>query len=162
MSNDQLFDMQPMDVIRMRKAMKYLRLFTQDTPELNRLIQGYEINDDKLELAIVLTISDWNTTTPVIGKTTIGTFPSLYLLIHGATIQMLKMAGLYQSRNELTYNSGGTTIVRSNKTPYYQSWLTNLASEYEAKKLNYKIQKNIEGSYGEGFGSEYALIGYDW
>jgi hypothetical protein len=146
----------------MQKARKYLRLFTMDTPELNRLIRGYEIDEDRLELAILLTISDWNTTTPVIGKTTIGNFPSLYLLIHGAAIQCLKMAGLYQSRNELTYSSGGSSFVRSNKTPYYQSWIQNFASEYEAKKLNFKIQRNVEGGFGKGFGSEYDLIGYDW
>ena len=146
----------------MRKARKYLRLFTMDTPELNRLIRGYEIDEDRLELAIVLTISDWNTTTPVLSSTTLGNFPSLYLLLHGSAIQCLKMAGMYQSRNELTYSSGGSSFIRSNKTPYYQSWSQNFASEYEAKKLNYKIQQNIEGAYGHGFSSEYDLIGYDW
>lgn len=157
-----LFDVPPLDQERMKKARKYLRLFLMDTPELNRLIRGYETDEDRLELAIVLTISDWNTTTPVIGKVSIGTFPSLYLLLHGATIQCLKMAGLYQSRNELTYSAGGGSFVRANKTPYYQSWIQNFASEYEAKKLNFKIQKNVEGGYGRGFGSEYDLIGYDW
>jgi hypothetical protein len=157
-----LFDMSPQDRDRMNKARKYLRLFTMDTPELNRLINGYEIDEDRLELAIILTISDWNTTTPIIGKVHIGTYPSLYLLLTGAAVQCLKMAGLYQSRNELTYSSGGSSFVRSNKTPYYQSWIQNFASEYEAKKLNFKIQQNIERSYGKGFGSEYDLIGYDW
>lgn len=157
-----LFDVPAAEKERMRKARKFLRMFTQDTPELNRLIRGYEIDEDKLEFAIILTISDWNTTTPLIGRVSLGNFPSLYLLMHGAAIQCLKMAGMYQSRNELTYNSGGTTVVRSNKTPYYQSWIQNFASEYEAKKLNFKIQRNIEGAYGVGFGSEYDLIGYDW
>lgn len=157
-----LFDMDPLEQERLKKARKYLRLFTMDTPEFNRLIRGYEIDEDRLELAIILTVSDWNTTTPVIGKVTLGNFPSLYLLIHGAAIQCLKMAGLYQSRNELTYNSGGSSFVRANKTPYYQSWIQNFASEYEAKKLNYKIQANIEKAYGNGFGSEYDLIGFDW
>lgn len=150
------------EVERMKKAKKFLRLFLMDTPELNRLIGDYETNEDRLELALILTISDWNTTTPIIGKVSIGSFPSLYLLLHGATIQCLKMAGLYQSRNELTYNAGGSSFVRSNKTPYYQSWIQNLASEYEAKKLNFKIQKNVEGAYGYGFGSEYEEIGWDF
>lgn len=157
-----LFDMPALEQERLRKARKYLRLFTMDTPELNRLIRGYEIDEDRLELAIILTISDWNTTTPVLGSVSLGNFPSLYLLIHGAAIQCLKMAGLYQSRNELTYSSGGSSFVRANKTPYYQSWIQNFASEYEAKKLNYKIQQNVQGAYGKGFGSEYDLIGYDW
>jgi hypothetical protein len=147
---------------RMAKARKYLRFFLMDTEQLNRLIRGRELEDEHLEFAILMTISDWNTTTPVVGRYDIGNFPSLYLLMHGAAIQCLKMAGMYQSRNELTYNSGGSSFVRANKTPYYQSWISNFASEYEAKKLNYKIQKNVEGAYGRGFASEYDLIGYDW
>lgn len=150
------------DKERMKKAKKYLRLFTMDNEDMNRLLRKKEIDDERLELAIILTLSDWNTTTPVLGTTTIGNFPSLYLLLHGGAIQCLKMAGFYQSRNELTYSSGGSSFVRANKTAYYQSWLQNLSSDYEAKKLNYKIQKNISGAYGDGMFSEYNQIGYDW
>lgn len=150
------------EVKRKQKAMKYLRLFLMDTAELNRLLRRKEIDDERLELALMLTIDDWNTTTPLIGRVSYYNFPGIYLLLQGATVQCLKMAGLYQSRNELTYNSGGTSIVRANKTAYYQSWLQNFSSEYEAKKLNYKIQTNVERANGFGFGSEYGDIGFDW
>jgi len=157
-----LYDRSALASERMKKAKKYLRMFLMDNEEMNRLLGRKEIDDDRLEFAIMLTISDWNTTAPVIGNVDIVTFPSLYLLMHGGAIQALKMAGLYQSRNELTYNSGGTSIVRANKTPYYQSWIQNFASDYEAKKMQYKIQKNIEGAYGDGFASEYTLVGFDF
>jgi hypothetical protein len=147
---------------RLEKGREYLRLFLMDTEELNRLLRRKEIDDKRLDLAIQLVISDWNSTTPLIGRVTISNFPSLYLLIHGAAIQCLKMAGLYQSRNELTYSSGGSSFVRSNKTAYYQSWIQNFSAEYETKKLNIKIQQNVETAYGGGFHSEYFLIGYDW
>jgi len=152
----------PLEASRKEKALEYLRLFLMDNEQLNRLLRRKEIDDKRLDLALMLTISDWNTTTPLLNPVGYGTFPSLYLLIHGATVICLKMAGLYQSRNELTYNSGGTSIVRSNKTSYYQSWIQNLASDYEAKKLNFKIQQNVEGAYNGGFHSEYEAIGYDW
>ncbi len=157
-----LYDRDEISKRRWEKARKYTRMFLMDNEEMNRLLRRKEIDDDRLDMAIELTISDWNTTTPVIGKTTIANFPSLYLLIHGAAIQCLKMAGLYQSRNELTYSSGGSSFVRANKTPYYQSWIQNFASEYEAKKLNLKIQKNVESMYGDGFFSEYYSIGFDF
>lgn len=147
---------------RMKKAKKYLRMFLMDNEEMNRLLNRKEIDDDRLELAIIMTLSDWNTTPPIIGRVDIVSWPSLYLLLHGAAIQCLKMAGLYQSRNELTYNSGGSSFVRANKTPYYQAWISNFASEYESKKMQIKMQQNIEGAYGTGFASEYSLIGYDW
>lgn len=133
-----------------------------DTEELNRLLRRKEIDDRRLDLAIQLTISDWNTTTPILASVGVDNFPSLYLLIHGAAIQCLKMAGMYQSRNELTYNSGGSSFIRSNKTAYYQSWIQNFSSEYETKKLNMKIQQNVTSAYGGGFHSEYFMIGYDW
>jgi len=148
--------------IRMKKAKKYLRMFLMDNEEMNRLLGRKEIDDDRMELAIIMTISDWNTTAPVIGRHDIVSWPSLYLLMHGAAIQCLIMAGFYQSRNELTYNSGGSSFVRSNKTPYYQSWIQNLSSSYESKKMQLKIQNNIEGAYGHGVSSEYDLIGLDF
>lgn len=146
---------------RLNKAKKYLRLFLRDTPELNRLIGKQESDDDLLQFAIEMAIDDWNTTAPILGNTTISNFPSLYLLMTAATIQVLKMQGLYQSRNELNYNSGGSSFVRSNKTNYYQSWMLNFANEYELKKRNLKIFQNVERGWG-GVASEYDRIGYSW
>lgn len=157
-----LFDVSPVEQDRMRKARKFLRLFLMDTPELNRLIRGYEIDEDRLELAIMLFVSSFNTTTPILRPVSLGNFPSFYLLIMGSAVQCLKMAGLYQSRNELTYNSGGSSFIRSNKTPYYQSWIANFDADVQAKVLNLKIQQNVEGAYGSGFSSEYDLIGFDF
>ena len=133
-----------------------------DTEELNRLLRRKEIDDKRLDLAIQLAISNWNTTTPLIGQVNLGNFPSFYLLIHLAAIECLKMAGLYQSRNELTYSSGGSSFIRSNKTAYYQSWIQNFATTAETKMLNMKIQRNVEASYGGGFHSEYFAVGFDW
>lgn len=146
----------------MEKAKKYLRLFLRDTPELNRLIRQHESDDDDLTFAIDMAISDWNSTTPITTVYHIGNFPSLYLLMHGAAIQILKSAGLQQARNELSYNTGGSSFIRSNKTQYYQSWMMNFSSEYEAKKRNMKIQRNIESAWGRGAHSEYDRIGYSW
>ena len=147
---------------RKEKALQYLRIFLMDNEQLNRLLRRKEIDDARLELSLQLAISDWNSTTPLIRRVSYGNFPSLYLLLHSAAIQCLKMSGLYQSRNQLTYNSGGTSISRSDKTGLYQSWIQNFASELEAKKLAYKMQVNVEAAYGGGFHSEYDLIGYDW
>ena len=134
-----------------------------DNEEMNRLIRRKEIDDDRLQFALELTISDWNSTTPVTTRYNFSNFPSLYLLIHGGAVQALKMAGLYQSRNELTYSAGGSSFIRTNKTGLYQSWIQNFAAEYESKKLNLKIQGNVANAMnGGGFHSEYDLVGYDW
>lgn len=147
---------------RLDRVREYLRLFLMDTEEMNRLLRRKEIDDKRLDFAIQMCISDWNSTTPRTTAVGIGNFPSLYLLIHGAAIQCLKMAGLYQSRNELTYSSGGSSFIRSNKTGLYQSWIQNFSSEYETKKQNLKIQGNVESAYGGGLHSEYWMVGFDF
>jgi hypothetical protein len=139
---------------RMNKALKYLRMFLQDTPELNRLIRDYELDDEHLRFAIDMAISDWNSTVPPLPQKTISNFPSLYLLMHGAAINALTMAGIRQSRNELQYSSGGSSFMRSNKTGHYQSWISLFKNDYEMKKRSYKISRNVKRGYG-GVCSEY-------
>jgi len=146
---------------RMDKAKKYLRLFLLDTPSLNRLIRREESDNEMLTFAIDMAISDWNSTTPLLSPVNIGNFPSLYLLMHSAAIVVLKSQGLLQARNELSYNTGGSSFVRSNKTKYYQSWMINFSNELELKRRNFKMQQNIAGGWG-GARSEYDAIGYTW
>ena len=144
---------------RMNKALKYLRMFLRDTPQLNTLTRDYELDDEHLRFAIDMTLSDWNTTTPPQPHKTIENFPSLFLLMHGAAIQALTMAGIQQSRNELSYQSGGSSFMRSNKTQLYQSWLNMFKNDYEMKKRNLKIAINVGRGYGGVF-SEYDYVGF--
>lgn len=147
---------------RMEKAKRYLRLFMRDTPQLNRLIRQYESDDELLTFAIEMTISDYNTTSPLTNMVSILDYPSLYLLMHGAAIQLLKSNGLLQARNELSYSAGGSSFIRSNKSNYYLNWMINFANDYSSKIRNIKVSKNISGGWGGGANSEYDRIGYVW
>ena len=151
----------PEQTRRLNKAKKYLRWFLMDTPECNRLLRDFETDDDKLEFAIEMAISDWNSTAPLLSPRHIGNFPSLYLLMHGAAIQVLKMQGIKQDRNRLTYNAGGSSFSRSDKGPYYMQWAQLFISDYEIKKLNFKKSQNICAGWG-GINSEYDDIGYSF
>ena len=146
---------------RMEKAKRYLRLFLRDTPQLNRLLRKYESDDELLEFAIEMAISDWNSTTPLIYPVHILNFPSLYMLMMGAAVQILTSQGLLQARNELNYNAGGSSFVRANKTNYYMQWCMNLDNKYQVQKRNIKIQQNVSRGWG-GSTSEYDKIGYTW
>lgn len=146
---------------RMEKAKRYLRLFMRDTPQLNRLIRKEESDNDLMEFAIEMAISDWNCTPPLIGAVDIMNYPSLFMLMHGAAIQLLVSQGLLQSRNELNYSAGGSSFVRSNKSNYYMQWMINLDNKYQQNKRNIKIQQNVGRGWG-GVNSEYDRIGYAW
>lgn len=144
------------------KVRKLLRLFLNDTPELNRLIRREESDDPKLDLAIDLALDDYNITAPLLQTHTLSSFPSLYLLIYGATIQVLRSAGILQSRNELAYSSGGVSVRIFDKTQLYQSWIAQFMAEYERKKQNYKISANINSALAGGIQSEYSILNYFW
>jgi hypothetical protein len=141
---------------------KLLRLFLNDTPELNRLIRREESDDTKLDLAIDLALDDYNITAPLLQTHQLSNFPSLYFLIYGATIQVLRSAGILQSRNELAYSSGGVSVRIFDKTALYQSWIAQFMAEYERKKQNYKISANINGALAGGVQSEYSILNYFW
>jgi len=144
------------------KARKLLRLFLNDTPELNRLIRREESTDEKLDLAMDLATDDYNITPPMLGVRTLSNFPSLYLLIYGSTIQVLRSAGILQSRNELAYSSGGVSVRIFDKTQLYQSWINQFIAEYERKKQNFKIAANINSAMAGGVVSEYSILNYFW
>lgn len=145
-----------------QQARRLLRLFLNDTAELNRLIRQEESDDDKLDLSILLAVDDWNITLPLIGTINVATHPSIYLLIHGAAIQALRSAGILQSRNQLEYASGGITVRTFDKTQLYQSWIMQFMQDYERKKMELKKFYNIANSWPGGVHSEYQQIYWYW
>jgi len=147
---------------RQQQARRLLRMFLNDTAELNRLIRQEESDTDKLDLAIVMAIDDWNITPPLLGNVDITTYPSLYLLLYGSSIQTLRSAGILQSRNQLEYSSGGITVRTFDKTQLYQSWIMQFVQDYEIKKNAMKKFLNIEGSWPGGVSSEYSTIHWYW
>jgi len=145
-----------------QEARRLLRLFLNDTPELNRLIRMQESDDTKLDLALLLAVDDYNITAPLLGSVTVANFPSLFMLIYGASIQVLRSAGLLQSRNELAYSSGGVSVRIFDKTQLYQSWIAQFVAEYELKKRNFKMAQNINAALSGGVSSEYSILNYFW
>lgn len=151
---------------RKEKAIDFLQLYMNDNENLNRLIKKKELNPAQYELAVIMAVEDFNQTAPVT-QYSLADWPSLKLLLQGAAIQFLTMAGILQSRNRLNYSAGGVSISVSDKAQEYQSWLQWFVNDYENKKLNYKKFANIDALLGDGDGSgvnsEYnALYGYYW
>ena len=147
---------------KQQEARRLLRLFLNDTPQLNRLIRRQESDDQKLDLAIRLAIDDYNITAPPLAPVSVVNFPSIWLLIYGSVIQVLRSNGLLQSRNELVYSSGGVSVRIFDKTQLYQSWIIQFVAEYERKKKNFKIAANVNSSLAGGVSSEYSILNYFW
>lgn len=124
-----------------------VRAFLGDMTQLNRLIPGVEVSEDRLKLALDLALDQYNNTPPF-ETVTFQTFPSLAIIVHGAAIQALIMAGLVHTRNRLDFNDGGISQVVQNKAPEYQSWIQNMLDGYRTELLNIKISRNMERNFG--------------
>lgn len=146
--------------LTMDQAVSRLRVFLGDTKSENKLIPGEELSDDKLRMAIELTIDEFNNAPPFTSFT-LATFPSLLVLMHGATVQSLIMAGLVQTRNYLQFSDGGISEVLGDKAPMYQGWINQLASvlkNYKETTEAIKVSINME----QGFGVIPSPYGYWW
>lgn len=125
-----------------------LRDFIRDDENLNTLIGQKETEDTGLVNAIGDAIDDWNSTPPLIDSYTTDDFPSKSILKIGATIFVLRSAGIGKSRNHLTYSDGGLSIEKDEKTQLYQSWHDRFEPVWEKRKADYKMQKNLGNCWG--------------
>jgi hypothetical protein len=124
-----------------------VRLYLRDFIENNRLIKDEETSDIMLDMHRELAIEDFNTT-PHTTNFSLSNFPSMYLLLIGTVIQVLRSSGISQSRNRLNYNDGGISVAVSDKAGEYQSWIASMLNEYERKKRELKISINITSGFG--------------
>ena len=123
-----------------------LRTYLGDHLEDNKLIEGYELSDDKLKLALQLALDEFNHTPPFENRTYL-TFPSLSVLLKGGAVQSLIMAGIVQSRNYLSFSDGGIQEVISDKAQAYQAWIGTLLQAYKVEAENIKISVNMENGF---------------
>lgn len=137
---------------------EYLRIFIGDDEAFNKLIKGRESSDQKLALALMMFVEHFNAMPPDISETyRIDNFPNKSLLIHGAAVEALQMAGIIQSRNFLNFNDAGVSFSVSDKAGDYQQWANLLASEARQTAIETKIKLNAEEAYDfhhspDGFG----------
>jgi len=137
-----------------------VRVFIGDSPIYNRLVEGYELTDGSLKLAIDMTIDEYNVTPPEIATVTYETYPSLKGMLYGAALHCLVMAGLIQARNFIQFQDGRLGVVLSDKSPAYQSWLANLAGQYSQIMNEVKYAKNTADAFGY-IPSPYDFVGWD-
>lgn len=144
----------------MRLMIANVRAFLRDFPELNRLVDGAESSTRQIAWAILDALSDFNGTPPLGGATLEDLLQrgQQHLLTRMAALALLESVGLLQTRNHLSYATGGTTVGVSDKTPLIMKWLDYFRTATEQKKVKVKIAMNIESILGpanRGVFSEY-------
>lgn len=136
-----------------------VRIFLSDFPHMNRLLPGEESDKDTIELAVDLSIDNFNNAEGFQTGFSLATFPSLKILIYGAVIEILKMKGILYSRNRLNYTDGGVQVAINDKAPEYMQWATAMERTYDRLVVNKKIALNAAAAWG-GVPSEYSSVDY--
>ena len=126
---------------------------------MNRLLGTEETDAKELELALDMSIDGFNNTIMPMTSYDESTFPSFYLLVEGAVIECLRMAGICYSRNRLTYNDQGVVVTVNDKAPEYTGWIQGLVQDYFMRAQKLKQFLNLRNAWG-GVSSEYATVSF--
>lgn len=132
------------------QAIEAVRTYLGDRPENNKIIPGFEVSRDAIRLAVELTIDEFNTTPPFMSFT-LETFPNKTVIIHGAIVHCLIMAGIVQSRNYLQFSDGGISEILGDRAQQYQGWIqqiTGSIKNYKQSAEEIKIAINMERGWG--------------
>ena len=155
---------------RMKRAIESLRRMIRDKKQLNRLLLGnFESDDEELKQCIVSALIDWNMTPPHISPVGLDNHPNKYLLLQCASLEALKQAGIWHSREHMPSSDGGTSGDDHAKAGEYSGWIDRMSADYERKKIDTKVALNIAEALGNGgLKSEYGggyfsgVYGYNW
>ena len=138
---------------------RQVRVFLSDFPYKNRLLGTEESDRDDIELALDLSVDNFNNAEVPKTSFALANFPSLRVLIYGAVIELLTMKGILYSRNRLNYSDGGIQVAVNDKAPEYTQWLNAMLRTNERLTANLKLSLNVANAWG-GVPSEYATTDY--
>lgn len=135
-----------------------VRIFLQDFPEMNKLLQKEEFSSEQISSATKLTVSEYNEIPPKTDFVS-ETFPYKYLLLLGVVIYLLRGVGLARSRNRLIHSTGNVSVDDQAMADVYLSAANSLKGEFIGKANQLKIADNVEKGFGN-VSSEYKTGRY--
>ena len=136
-----------------------IRLFLQDRPELNTLMDGVRWEEKDIEQAQIMCCAYFNESPPRINtfQFTVESFPFTYCMLMFVAGYLLRSAAINQASNNLTYSADGISVNDSDKAQIFTDLGKDMQAEAKKMIQDIKIQKNIENAYG-GKGSEFAWL----
>lgn len=133
-----------------------VRMFMRDRADKNILLDDVQFTDQELNLAVEMTVSAYNTVTPM-SRLTASTFPPWmqYVLLVGTVRFLLMSESFLQVRNEASYQDGSIAPIGiDNKQAEYAQLAQNLKMEFDELVRGAKTQCNMESAYntlGSGY-----------
>lgn len=126
----------------------------QDKVGSNYLIDGEELSDTQINIAMEMTVSDWNSTPPTAANS-VAAFPYKHILLYGTLYRCFIGQAALIARNTFAFNDGGLNIPLEERFQLYQALATIYQTEYTSTMTKVKININMEEGWGS-MGSDYA------
>lgn len=133
-----------------------VRIYIKDRADSNYLITGEEFSDERIELAMELTVDTFNFMTPTTNYD-LTSFPSKAMLLYGTLANLFSGQSALAARNQMSYSDGGLNIPIEERFQLYQSLAAQYGQQYSDLSKQWKIQANMESGWG-GVSSDYATF----
>jgi len=131
-----------------------IREFVVDTIGGNYLLDGEELSDTQINIAMALTVDDWNNTAPT-SADTISQFPYKNVLMMGTLYRCFMGQAALRARNTFAFSDGGISIPLEERFALYQTLAAMYQAEYQSSMTKIKIRINMDEGWGN-IGSDYA------
>lgn len=131
-----------------------VREFVLDKIEKNYLIDGEELSNTQISIAMEMTLLDWNSTPPT-DASTLDNFPFKHILMFGTLYRCFMGLSALVSRNNFGFSDGGISVPLEERAQLYQMLSTMYQAEYALTMSKVKINLNMEQGWGS-IGSDYS------
>jgi len=125
-----------------------------DKVEKNYLIDGEEVSDTQISLAMDMVVSEWNSTPPT-DMYNVQNFPFKHVMLYGVLAKVYMGLSALAARNQLSYSDGGISIPLEERMQLYQAMAGMYKAEYVDATQRIKISNNIDQGWGS-LSSDYA------
>lgn len=136
-----------------------IRTFIQDRPELNRLLDKEEFSQKQIDLAMKLTVAQYNEMSPATTHS-LEDFPYTHILLIGTIWHLFFGGGILRDRNRLPHNAGGVQVDDEAHATTELQFAENLRKEFESLSKQKKVEMNILAGFGTIY-SEYVRPTYN-
>lgn len=128
-----------------------LRAKLRDYPETNYLYEAEESKDQPLARCLWEGLERFNLLAPILDQWTFQTVPrpAIRYVIDFALVAVLIEVSIWMVRNQFQYQAGNTSVRLYDKYQAYLQISGMLDAKVEKNAAQYKIQKNIDGAWGE-------------
>lgn len=131
-----------------------VREFISDKVESNHLLDGTEFSNTRIDLAIEIALTKFNTIIPI-SSANIYTFPSKGVLLYGTLAALFEGQAALLARNHMSYSDGGVTVPVEERMALYRELAVSYGQLFDVSARAIKLQANIDDGWGS-IGSDYA------